>query len=338
MAYVVREADLGIELDTIVGLMNANFPDPVDRTRFDWLYLANPFGRATAWFVVDDRTGTPVGSTVCLPRRVRLASGGEALGWLGGDFSILKSYRTMGVAAKLRRAAREAIDNGQADFLFSHPNDRMLAVHTHVGHQRLGLMQRYARPLRLRTGTRVLDEISARTMRAIDGVWMPRRRGLDSRWLDGAPGPEFTALFERANRYARTMVVRDAEFLRWRYVENPLEQAEFLTVFRSGVLVGYLVSTVNNDSATAKDWLATDTETAAALGASGTRAMHRRGLASLSTTVLEGHPDLPLLRRLGFRPRPDPTTAVAYAGGRLAVAEDVLSPGAWCMTVGDRDV
>ena len=106
----------------------------------------NPHGLATGWKVVDGETGEVVGFTVALPRKVSVF-GKRVIAWNCADFSIDTKFRTLGVAAKLRRAARDAIDAGQHPFLYAHPNEKMLVVHKRVGHTVIGQSHRYARLL-----------------------------------------------------------------------------------------------------------------------------------------------------------------------------------------------
>lgn len=335
--YVVREVDMHSELDRVVDLMNANFPDPVSRARFEWLYLASPEGRATAWFVVDQQTGTPVGSTAVFPRRVRLCTGEIVRAWLCGDFSVLKAHRTLGVAAKLRRAAKDAVDAGVVPFLFAHPNDRMLAVHLTVGHGKLGQIVRYAKPLRTRTGWAGVDAASAVAFRALDLMRLPRVN-VDDEWRGRAEfDEEFTRLFERVP-LGRTAVVRDAPYLNWRFLQNPNERAEVLAIRRDSTLQGYVVLAASDDIVTVKDWLGVDSASVEQLFSVLVHGMRRRGVASVSLGVLAGHPDLPVLQRLGFRLRPGSSRAAVYAPPRWRSAADVVDPSRWYMTIGDRDV
>ena len=67
MAFVVREVDLDRELPLFARIFNENFAIKGSDARFRWLYTDNPDGRATAWFVIDDRTGEVAGGTS--PRR-----------------------------------------------------------------------------------------------------------------------------------------------------------------------------------------------------------------------------------------------------------------------------
>ena len=62
------------------------------------------------------------------------------------------------------------------------------------------------------------------------------------------------------------------------------------------------------------------------------------GANSASVTFLETHRDQRLLRSLGFARRPETSTSVIYAAESLSWRADVISPDAWYMTVGDRDV
>ena len=140
MCIYIRKIDFDTDREIVIDLLkrNRNLPHSYPFSeRYDWLYLNNPYGIATGWLALDSRKDRPVGFTVALPREMSV-NGRRVIAWNCADFSIDMPYRTLGVALKLRRAARDAIDAGQYPFLYAHPNNKMLVVHKHVGHTLLG--------------------------------------------------------------------------------------------------------------------------------------------------------------------------------------------------------
>jgi len=338
MGIVIREVDFARDLDALMEVFDECFNMRSTRERFEWLYVNNPDGRATAWFVINDETGEVAGCTAVFPRRVRVAGMREPVAaWNCGDFAIRRRYRTMGAAVKLRRAAKDGIDAGQSAFLYAHPNDRMLAVHMRAGHRVLGRMVRYARPLRLRTGSGALDRTSSYAFR----WWKARpfRRAAEvDRVMDGRLPRDLDVLDDMAAGRNCTALVRDTTYLEWRFLRNPVERSEFLIVRRNGRPVGYLVYVMKGEAALAKDWLAVDESARYDLFADLLEVGRQRDAASVSVVALETHPDLPALRRQGFLPRPDASSAVTYVAESHTNRGSVVDPKSWYMTVGDRDV
>jgi GNAT superfamily N-acetyltransferase len=333
----IREADLDRELPLLMSTLNDNFHVQLPRDRFRWLYFDNPDGRAVAWFAIDDSSGEIVGSTAVTPRRIRVGPGSHVVAWNCGDFSIRPRYRTMGVALKLRRAARDAVDAGARPFLYAHPNDRMLPVHLKSGHAPLGRMVRQARRMRMDSGSRVFNAMGTFALRRLGRELFVRRRD-DVELLTSEAGPAFDDLYERASRRLVTALVRDASYVRWRFQSMPLEQHEILVSRRGNTLTGYLAFLVRDRVGHVKDWLAVDDSARDQLFAGFVRTMNRRDVFSLSVIALESHPDLPVWRRFGFLLRPESSTAITYISRSFSGRAEVSAPQAWYMTVGDRDV
>jgi hypothetical protein len=339
MAISVREVDLDRELPLLASVFNANFRLKGDDARFRWLYLNNPDGRATAWFVLDDRSGEVVGCTSVFPRRMRVrGSGRTVVAWNCGDFCITPRYRTLGAAITLRRAARDAVERGVCPFLYAHPNDRMLQIHLKVGHQPLGRMVRYAKLLRPHTGWRLADALGAGVLRGAGLDIFVRSRHEAELGDDAALGDELSELYEAVAPRLGTSLVRDAIYLRWRFGQNPSAGDRIILSRLGGRLTGYLVFAIDQSGALIKDWLARDAEAWNRLFAACLEELRRQAARSVSVIVLETHPDIARLQRFGFVRRPGASTAVTYARSTYARRSDVTTPEAWYMTVGDRDI
>ena len=316
MGILIREADLATELDTLRAVYDANRDTPAAPRRFPWLYLENPDGRATAWVAMDDRSGAVAGFTAVFPRRVSVAGQADpVVAWNCGDFSIHKRYRTMGVAVKLRRAAKDAVDAGVCPFLYAHPNDRMLAVHLQAGHRQMGTMKRLVKPLSAGSG---VTAALSRAALSIAGRDVLIRRRDEAAWVTGAPLPgDIDEIWGAARSRLGTSLVRDARYLQWRFADFPLDRVEVLVTRRHGRPAAYVAVMVKGTTAFVKDWLATDDEAFDQAWTILIGAMRRRKLARLSVTALETHPDLRSLALFGFVEREEVSKAVVtYAACR----------------------
>ena len=76
--------------------------------------------------VVDEDLDRIVGFTVALPTDDECFGKTHKMLELCRFFNRSQSIEPLGIAAKLRRGAKDAIDAGQYQFLYAHPNERML--------------------------------------------------------------------------------------------------------------------------------------------------------------------------------------------------------------------
>ena len=347
LGFSVVEEPLDDAWAEVVGTLNASRHHQVGPHRFDWLYRRNPDGEAVLWAIREEKTGRMVGFTVCLPRRV-MVDGRVHLCWNGADFSILPRYRTLGLAIKLRRMAKEGIDAGRAAFLYAHPNERMAVVHQKVGHVPVGPMVRYAIPLK--TAPYLRRKLPAWLAQPAGTLLDPvvhlcsryrwHRRRHEIRWVSPARfGDHYDRLFEENATCARVVGVRDARYLNWRYAANPLYKTHAVEAWDDGRLRGYLLFIIQDRTAQIKDvFPPQDQAVVGDLVAAAIRQARKRGLQSASFTALDGNPLLAQLQRLGFRRRPDGSMMYAYAPEGSPLREVILEQRNWFLTVGDRDV
>ena len=107
---------------------------------------------------------------------------------------------------------------------------------------------------------------------------------------------------------------------------------------RRSELTGYLVYCVTNGQLNIKDWLGVDRRAVRSLFTAAVDQACATDATSASVTLLETHRDRQLIRSLGFAVRPETSTSITYVAEGLPWRSDVMSPEAWYMTVGDRDV
>lgn len=347
MTFRVYEERIDKALDEAMATLNANRDHVVGLDRFDWLYRQNPDGEAVLWSIRKEETGEMVGFTVCLPRRM-LVDGQEQICWNGADFSVHRRFRTLGIAAKLRRAAKEAVDAGRVSFLYAHPNARMQIVHERVGHTPVGTMIRYAKPLRSepylkrRLKSDTLSRLAAMAVDPLLGVQSRERR---HRFLHStqvvqrvAFDDRFDSLFEQACHGHRLIGVRDAKYLDWRYHQNPLYDTHAVLAEIDGRLLGYALFVTEGTVVHVKDIFAGDRAVELDLVARLIKHVREEGFHSISAGVLEGHPVVDTLLRFGFHQRPDNSHMVAYAPQQSPLADFIYSRNTWLISVGDRDL
>jgi hypothetical protein len=348
VAFVVAEEDLQAARAEALAALAATRESTVNDARYDWLYGRNPDGPAVLWTIRRAETGQFAGFTVALPRRV-LVDKTQLLAWNGADFSMLPSFRTLGLAMKLRRAAKEGIDAGRAAFLYSHPNERMQRIHEQVGHREVGTMVRWARPLR--SEPQLESRIHNRFLRAgiawgIDH-WLAQRGGLWRHRPQFALSVQENATFdERFDRLqAETNLdrpvigVRDAAYLNWRFAQNPLYRTHAVLAQAGPRLAAYLLFCVVEGHVHIKDWFGDGNLAAAAdVLAHLIRLARDQDYHSVSSVLLDGHPWIPLLERFGFYRRPETSQMFGYARPGDVVAARALAGKSWFATVGDRDV
>ncbi len=354
MGIAIKNADLVADKETMMKVLLRNRTkyqnDKTFEQRYDWLYHKNPHGPAAAWLVVDDKKDEVVGFTSAFPRRMSVF-GEDSLAWNCADFSIDQAYRVLGVAIKLRRAAKNGVDSGDMPFLYAHPNDRMLVIHQKVGHHAIGHMKRYAALLRVdkMISQRVKHDLASSVLRGVGNPLLkfaspsPRKKDAGLRCefaVNDTFGEEFSDLYEQAKDVFPVIGCRDAEYLNWRYTENPLQTFETLKFYHQGRLAGYCIFDQQGDVAHIADFLAVKPdELIESMLAELFSWLRERRVATASIKLHTGNVLLPHLLRFGFQERDDATsTVIAYAPESSPFAEAVTKPGNWFMTVGDRDV
>ncbi len=352
MGYVVKAADPERDKAIMVRILsnNRSRDDAYYARRIDWIYLNNPFGKAKAWIIWEETKNIPVGFTGVFPRPV-FVDGREYVAWNCGDFSIEKKYRTLGVALKLRKAAKQAVDNGEVPFLYAHPNERMEVIHLRAGHQKISRMVRFALPLKTE---RYLKEKISPSVLAKLLAW-PADSVLRLRFalkrLKGAQGTfrsrvnctaEHQHLFEAMKRQFRVIGTRDTVYLNWKFARHPNFNYEQYDFVADGQLRGTVFFLVKNNVIHLTDVMCDDFDRyALPLFANLVSDVYRTGKAeALSFIIQEHNPIISYLQTVGFKRRDDATSAViAYANAEQQpeLAPVVLNPNNWFMTVGDRD-
>jgi len=339
----IRRADLAVDRGIIIDAL-ARYLTPVsDDRRFQWLYLNGVHGAPQAWVAVDADEDAICGAAAAFPRRFHLGNE-EILGWVLGDFCLDPQYRSLGPALQLQRACLGVVEQNPAAFCYDFPSASMAAVYKRLGFSVTGKMLRLAMPLRVdRKVKEIMKNRAARRVVSSVGntflkISLPKGadKTLQMSIQNGPCGDEFTALMHEQRGKQGICLQRSAEYLNWRYVNNPLTSYEVITARLHGKLKGYAVWTQAEEDATVVDLFGENNPAIVkTLLAEVVVRLRNSGVMTVSLWLNESHPWLSLFSEMGFRVR-DSVPLMIIPSKTFARKIDPQLAG-WYLMQGDRD-
>ena len=345
MKVAIRLADLKSDKRLLIETLLRFLTPLSDDRRFSWLYENNPHGRARAWVAYSADDDTVVGMSAAFPRRMYL-NGHEEVSWVLGDFCINDAYRSLGPALMLQRACLAAVDSREAAFCYDFPSASMMAVYKRLHIYPCGQMVRLAKPLRVDRKVKglikspIVNSALSNAGNLVLRLSERKRRGDSTLTLSphkGYCGNEFSDLARKiGNRYG-ACIQRSAEYLNWRYLENPLHRYEFFTARRKGMLLGYAVLLHEGEDAMLVDLFGVEAEVVlSALIGHVVALLMTRGVQTLSAVLAEAHPWRALLERQGFKAREE-SPMIMYAPSDTESGAGTMKNQNWLFMHGDRD-
>lgn len=346
MPIVVRPADLYADREVIVETLRRYLTPKADERRYNWLYKDNPHGHARAWIAQDATNQALVGVAAAFPRRI-LLRGVPQLAWVLGDFCVSEHYRSLGPALQLQRALLTAAaeEQGLAGW-YDFPSHSMAAVYRRLGVMEQASLVRMAQPLRV---DRVLahalgNSQLTRWMAPIGNLWLAlgvHLKGIGASVSIeahiGKFGDEFTSLAREASPSYDACIERSAEYLNWRFAENPLERYECLVARKFGRLCGYVLFTHTAEDAILVDLFGIKQESIfGGLLRSLAKELQKRRVVTISAPIVEGHPWRNVFLQAGYRVRE--VSPFVVCPGPSSPTQVFKAPrGPWYLMHGDRD-
>lgn len=341
-AIKTRPGDLEADRRAVIALLSRYLNPAYDRQRFDWVYRDNPAGPGRLWVAVDGSSGELIGTAGALPRQIYVA-GSHLIGWVLTDFCISDTHRSLGPALQLQRTCLAELAADGAPVWYDFPGRSMEAVYRRLGVPSHTSLRRFARPLktyaklRQRLGSAILARPAsvAADLALAWATHVPRPAASVAVGLHPARcGEEFTALARRESPQQGLCVWRSAEYLNWRYCDNPIQPHDLVTARCDGQLVAYAAITRDAEAPTLVD-LFGETEPLRALVGGTITLLRRRGALRVNAWLRDSHPWATLLRTLGFRPREAAPVIVGISPGSSWAR--ALDDASWFLTYGDRD-
>lgn len=344
ISYHIEEADLSTAAAAIEGLWVANLIGHDARSAAAKLrlgYAENPAGQGTAILLYPQGQTCPSGVQGLHPRLFhfgtrRLRAAGLA------DYAVDSAHRSLGPALMLMRRGIE-LGAERFDLTYGLPNQKAAAVVARAGLKRVGMVRRYAKPLRSR------DQLAQRLPPALAAVCAPLvdaalrlrdavrsvgfRKRLDCRDADWSD----KALDQLWERRPSTLLLSDrsAAMLRWRF--GAPERGDWklcIAQDEDGAVQGHVVWRMQDGFAEIGDFFSTDPDALTApLMLAFTRLARRAGAISVSVTFFGREPVASALRASGMVLRPQEAPLFKLPGGPIEL--DAIEH--WYLTSFDND-
>jgi hypothetical protein len=344
MATVIRQANLEADRGQLLEALNRWLTPQSYGHRFDWLYLNSPHGQARVWLSTLGANGPIIGAAAAFPRKMRIG-GLPRAGCVLGDFFIAPQFRTIGPALQLQRACLDAMDLLSLQFFYDFPAATMLPIYKRLSIEPSARMVRLAKPLR---ADRKLREFVKQPLvvRSLSG---PINRAMELRDFlrihnsgctiaphTSSCGEEFTALAQAASMKYGICTERSAEHLNWRYQNHFERRYEMLTARRDTSLVAYVVFTSDEENGEIIDLFGVDEPAVLSDLVGGVAArLREKSIFTLSTQMLDRHPWVKLLKKLGFRERE--SCPVIHSGTSESGRNSPMNGQPWFLMQGDRE-
>lgn len=347
MSFVVRMADLKRDCQTIVDLHEKFLTQLVDKGRFEWLYLHNPAGQPKTWMIRESKTDLNIGTAAAFPR-IFFRRKEKVIGWVLGDFCISDQYRTLGPAVLLQKACLEGVRLERNSIWYDFPSTTMLAVYRRLHIASSLSMLRLAKPLRVDRKVQAFlkNKVLVKGVSYIGNQILEWKNQKPDGVADislslhqGECGEQFTELAENVGGQWGTCVYRSASYLNWRYVRSPLGRYCIGTACQNGKLLAYLVFTQTDEDAMIVDLFGVhDFPIIRSLIQWTVRGLSQKKITTVSVSMSDQHPLIPIFQNLGFQLRDASPIVIADAGNDARPLSDDDFQSRWCLMHGDRDV
>jgi RimJ/RimL family protein N-acetyltransferase len=345
MNISIRPADLDADRNLVVETLRRHLNPSFDHTRFDWLYRYNPYGPGRSWIALDTDDQTVVGVASAFPRRF-YTQRGEEIGWVLGDFCVNDQYRSLGPALQLQRACLEEIGAGTSGFCYDFPSVRMMAIYKRLGVTPYGHLVRLTKLLRVDRKIKeiVKPTILARWVSLVGNSLLEfqlKRLEKNNERLNvaihaGDCSEEFSFLARWIGNQYGACVQRSAEYLNWRYLNNPLTQYEVLTARTREALVAYAVFTQAGENGLVTDLFGIDDSIILRCIVNHVIViLWQRGVTAVNVALLESHPWMKIFTSLGFKARE--SLPIIIYGSASAIQPNTTAEVQWFLMQGDRD-
>ncbi len=312
------------------------------RVAYDWLYRANPYGRARAWILEECASGRILKTGASFPWPIW--RGDVAItGNLAGDAATVPDWQRKGLSA-IRRRVRRSHPWARTNAMIAGPNEGSRTVSTKAGEGSSLLGP-------LRGGVAVLRAAPLLT-RAKLPSWLAKPAGsiatpLFSAWrrwgVRASSSAElveldrFTSDFDevtlRTMRFPMYWCPHNATFLNWRYLDHPLESYSAFALVEGGRPIAYSVIRLSGEEAAISEFAAEPAH-AAALMAGTLDIAREAGAAFVNFFATPDWRHWSTFRRAGFLPY---TTKNYLDGVDWKNKEASEQMTAWQVTPGDRD-
>jgi len=251
--YVIERAEAKHE-NTYLQLLERYVTTKQAKERYQWLYKNNPQGRAETWLAYEPTKREIVGFTSIFAREF-LISGKSVLGGIGFDAFVRPDHRRRGIALKLHRASLKAMATGEVAFRFmcGPPTSANLEALVKAGSQVVGALRYIGIPFTARglmTMLRCPDNYTEKVVNygaPLDMILTQVRKIFNRASLNitvkvaNKVDSRYDQLWNKIAANFPVVGLRDAKYLNWRYLQNPVCSQQLLSLEYKGELLGWAV-------------------------------------------------------------------------------------------------
>jgi GNAT superfamily N-acetyltransferase len=350
-----------MEKALLMGQYRAAFPDngmrSTGKNYYEWKIYKNPI--MEGFIYLEERDGRIVGSSTLMPRRIAILDK-VVLAAEWADSFTLPEYRRQGINSKtLIKCKDYAVAHGM-DVIYGPPNEANYQVQMKLGCRaasyigwafltkslnRMGLALRLSAKIILGRDVRKnLQHLVylARMTGSISQVGGPAQ----GRGENGFQIVEIDRFRNRVDplwgepRYS-FFVVRDADYLNWRYFDNP-DRFTVLAAVRDGEYLGYVALKMakNNRTAIMCDFVSVNDrpDVFALLVGEAEKIVRRNGAEVMQLRCIADSSYYTELKKVGYYdPGPERYHRVVIYGGTELGRRILENPGKWHFTYGDTD-
>ena len=292
-----------------------------------------------------------VGQYATIPVRMHI-QGKKTLAALSLDTMTHPEYRKQGIFVTLANEVYRRTHSLGVGLVYGFPNDR--SFHGFVADLNFSVLETLvamARPLRVDGALRATlnrPALAAAIGKPLgsmcNALWSKKTTDTAVAVEPASRFPEqVTELFAGCSLRSGNLVVRDYEYLSWRYDRNPRHAYDIFLGYRNGALAGYCVSGATERKGLTIGLIVDlftephDRELTASLVAAALAAMEKKEMHLASCLLPSKSPFRPIMRRLGFV-FPMRRFPFIIRVNSDAITPEMLRRGAgWHITFGDGD-
>lgn len=347
MAYTISQADPLESRQAILDLWKQNFP-AASESRYPWLYQT---GRARSWLLETD-DGATVGATGLMDRTIYSPEGvlraGQAI-----DLNVDQNHRTVGPALSLARTLVQSARQEGYQLVYGFPNADSEPVLKRVGYRRLGVLQRWYKPLRCEKilETRLQNPL-ARKAAAVASLAVNTALAVKSREVfyrrpaeihvkqSGGFDASFDLLWRNVSGQFPWIGERTADYLSWRFGQSPSGRFEVFCIKNAcQELLAYLVFSCQDGIVHVNDFLFTDAWSLNLLLSEFLRHVRKLKAAAVIVVFLGPGFVIETLKAFGFWRRPAVWNAMVSVDWNRPGTDTstILDEQRWYLTRADID-
>lgn len=352
--YTAADAGDTLELvRTIWGEIEATDP-----AYHEWQYRRSPGGPAIVTVAREEQGEKLIGQAVTIPLRVGASARGH-LANLTLNVATLPEWQGRGIFGRLLRDACDLSAKEGMAFTFALPNQSSYPVFLRTGFADIGSAPLLIKPLnpqrlvRKATGNRLLGAAAWPASLIWHQPAAGRREGSGQAEIVRVEkfDDSFTAFWERVRNRFPVMIVRDAAYLNWRFVDIPIRKYVCFAARAEDEVRGFIALRVapvaSFDAGLVVDLLVEEGESGAEAGRrlidEAFRYFRGHDLDMLGSLALAHTREFRLLREKGFwvcpkrlLPQPFPIVVRSHEGegSPSYLAYDLRN---WFLTMGDYD-